>query len=77
LKPLTHTCSYANILVGSNVEMTDGGESDGDFNPESEDTVTASNTETETEGLELLPKKKKKVVENNATEKANTPKAKL
>ena len=57
--------------------MTDGGESDGDFNPESEDTVTASNTETETEGLELLPKKKKKVVENNATEKANTPKAKL
>ena len=77
LKHLTHTRSYANILVGSDVKMTDGGESDGDFNPESEDTVTASNTETETEGLELPPKKKKKVVENNATEKANALKAKI
>lgn len=77
LKPLTRTRSYANILVGSDAEMKDGEKLDGDFHMENEDTVTASNTETETESVELPPKKKKKVVENSAGEKVNASKPKI
>jgi hypothetical protein len=77
-KPLTRTRSYANILIGSDAEMTDGEVPDGDFSLEDENTtMTASNTETEAESVELPPKKKKKVEENNATKKMNASKPKV
>ena len=59
--------------------MTDGEVPDGDFNLENKDTsMTGSHMETETESVELPPKKKKKVMENNATvKKVDAPKPKI
>jgi hypothetical protein len=77
-KPLTRTRAYANILVGSDDEMTDDKVPDGDFDLENEDaSMASSHTETETESVELPPKKKK-VVENNVTvKKVDAPKPKI
>jgi hypothetical protein len=80
-KPLTRTRSYANILVGSDVEMTDGEVPGGgsNFDLENED-IDMSASNTETESVELPPKKKKKAMANDlevTVKKADAPKPKL
>jgi hypothetical protein len=80
-KPLMRTRSYADVVAGSDAEMTDGEVLDSNFDPENEDIpMTASDAETEI--VELPPKKKKKmvekVVENEATaKKVKAPKPKV
>jgi hypothetical protein len=80
-KPLARTRSYANVLKGSDDEMSDVETSDGgrrgdDFNPEDSDIpMTGSNTETES--VSLPPKKKKKVAQKETTQKETVKKEKV
>ena len=80
-KPLARTRSYANVLKGSDdemsgVETSDGGGRGDDFNPEDSDIpMTGSNTETES--VSLPPKKKKKVAQKETTQKETVKKEKV
>lgn len=77
-KPLVRTRSYADVLKGSDdemsdVETSDGGRQGSDFNPENSDIpMTGSNTETES--VSLPPKKKKKVAQKETAQKETTQK---
>jgi hypothetical protein len=80
-KPLARTRSYADVLKGSDdemsdVETSDGGRRGSDFNPEDSDIpMTGSNTETES--VSLPPKKKKKVAQKETTQKETVKKEKV
>ena len=80
-KPLVRTRSYADVLKGSDDEMSDIETSDGgrwgsDFNPEDSDIpMTGSNTETERQSLP--PKKKKKVAQKETTQKETVKQEKV
>jgi hypothetical protein len=80
-KPLARTRSYADVLKGSDDEMSDietsdGGRRGSDFNPEDSDIpMTGSNTETER--LSLPPKKKKKVAQKETTQKETVKQEKV
>jgi hypothetical protein len=75
------TRSYADVLKGSDdemsdVEMSDGGRQGGDFNPEDSDIpMTGSNTEMES--VSLPPKKKKKVAQKETIKKEKVPQPKI
>ena len=75
-KPLVCTHSYADMLKGSDdemsdVKMSDGGRQGSYFNPENSDIpMTGSNTETES--VSFLPKKKKKKVAQKETAQKET-----
>ena len=56
------TCSYANVLNGSDDKMSNDDVPESNSNPENKD-ISMSGSNTETESVELPPKKKKKVVE--------------
>jgi hypothetical protein len=80
-KPLARTRSYANVLKGSDdemsdVETSDGGRRGSDFNPEDSDIpMTGSNTETE--HVSLPPKKKKKVAQKETIQKETVKQEKV